>query len=119
MKNESPQDLIDDLDDLLDQERKALVTGDLDKIRRLLSHKEILIDKINTLDAFEQASLAAINAKVTRNQVLLNSAMEGIRAVANRMADLRKVRRGLETYDQKGRKTRFGTHTDSSVEKRA
>lgn len=119
MTHEFPQNLIDNLDDLLDRERQALVKGELEQLGRLLTQKEALITQINTLESLEQAKLADVHEKVTRNQLLLNSAMEGIHAVANRMAELRRVRRGLETYDEKGRKTRFGTQIDSSVEKRA
>ncbi|MCF6233679.1 MAG: flagellar biosynthesis protein FlgN [Rhodobacteraceae bacterium] len=113
------QTLIDDLDTLLDQERLALVRGDLEMLGRMLAQKQELIDNINATDSLERAHLSEVHDKVTRNQELLNSAMEGIRAVASRMADLRRVRQGLETYDQSGQKTRFETQTQPSVEKRA
>ena len=119
MTQNNAQTLIDDLDLLLDQERLALIDGDLEMLGRMLEQKQGLIDNINDLDTLERKHLSDVHDKVTRNQELLNSAMEGIRAVANRMADLRKVRQGLETYDQSGRKTRFETQTQPSVEKRA
>ncbi len=119
MADQVAQDLIDELDTLLDRERQALIDGDLELLGRMLTHKQGLIENINAMDALERERLTDIHNKVTRNQALLNSAMEGIRAVANRMADLRRVRQGLETYDQSGRKTRFETQNLSSVEKRA
>lgn len=119
MTQQSAQDLIDELDTLLDRERQALVDGDLDLLGRMLAQKQDLIDNINALEPLGQDRLTGVHTKVTRNQELLNSAMEGIRAVANRMADLRRVRQGLETYDQDGRKTRFETQNRPSVEKRA
>ena len=119
MTHDSAQDMIDELDTLLDQERGALVRGDLEQLGRLVAHKENLIGKINMLDALERSRLAHVHDKVARNQALLNSAMEGIRAVASRMAELRRVRHGLETYDRAGRKKRFGTQTHTSMEKRA
>jgi len=119
MTHQNPQDLIDELDTLLDRERQALVEGDLELLGRMLAQKQDLIDRINTLDTLERNSLAQVHDKVTRNQELLNSAMEGIRAVANRMADLRRVRHSLETYDQSGHKTRFETQGHYSLEKRA
>lgn len=119
MKQQAAQDLIDELDTLLDRERQALVEGDLERLGRMLGLKQGLIEKINALDTLERERLTKVHDKVTRNQELLNSAMEGIRAVANRMADLRRIRQGLETYDQTGRKTRFETQSHSSVEKRA
>lgn len=119
MTHQAAQNLIDELDTLLDRERQALVDGDLDLLGRMLAQKQGLIEQINAMDALERERLTQVHDKVTRNQELLNSAMEGIRAVANRMADLRRVRNGLETYDQSGRKTRFETQGHSSVEKRA
>ncbi|MCB1310476.1 MAG: flagellar biosynthesis protein FlgN [Sedimentitalea sp.] len=119
MAHEASLSLIRELDELLDRERRALVEGDLELLGRLLVHKEGLIGRINGCDSLERSSLQGVHDKVSRNQALLNSAMEGIRAVADRMATLRRVRRSLETYDRSGRKTRFGTETRSSVEKRA
>jgi flagellar biosynthesis/type III secretory pathway chaperone len=119
MNHQNTQDMIDELDTLLDRERQALVDGDLELLRRMLAQKQSLVEKINNLDMLERDSLAHVHDKVTRNQELLNSAMEGIRAVANRMADLRRVRQSLETYDQSGHKTRFETQGHSNVEKRA
>lgn len=116
---DSAQDLIDELDDLLDQEREALLKGELGQLARLMTLKEGLIDRIRGHESLEQEVLASVQGKVTRNQALLNSAMEGIRAVADRIADLRRVRRGLETYDRTGRKTEVGTQNRSTVERRA
>jgi len=114
-----PQTLIDELDTLLDRERQALIDGDLETSSRMLAQKQDLIDNLNAMDTLERDRLVHVHNKVTRNQELLNAPMEGIRAVANRMADLRRVRHGLETYDQSGRKTRFETQTKPTVEKRA
>jgi len=119
MTHQSAQDLINELDTLLDRERQALIDGDLELLGRMLTQKQDLIEKINALDTLERERLVHVHDKVTRNQELLNSAMEGIRAVASRMADLRRVRQGLETYDQSGRKTRVETQNSPSVEKRA
>ncbi len=119
MAHQAAQDLIDELDTLLDRERQALIDGDLELLGRMLAHKQGLFERINAMDTLDRERLTHVHDKVTRNQELLNSAMEGIRAVANRMADLRRVRHGLETYDQAGRRTRFETQSLSSVEKRA
>lgn len=119
MTHQDPQNLIDELDTLLDRERLALGKGDLELLGRMLAQKQNLIEKINAMETLERGRIAHVHDKVTRNQELLNSAMEGIRAVANRMADLRRVRQGLETYDQSGRKTRFEIQPPPSLEKRA
>ncbi|GAB5436083.1 flagellar biosynthesis protein FlgN [Falsiruegeria mediterranea] len=119
MKNETPTELIVALDELLDLERAALVDGELERLGVLLPQKEKLIERINTLDSVEREALAGVQSKVSRNQSLLNSAMEGIQAVANRMAELRRVRRGLETYDESGRKMQHNTQVSKQLEKRA
>ncbi len=119
MTQHDAQALIDDLDTLLDRERQALIDGDLEFLARILTHKQGLIDNINAMGTLERKHLAHVHDKVTRNQALLNSAMEGIRAVADRMADLRRVRHGLETYDRSGRRKRFEMQASPGVEKRA
>jgi hypothetical protein len=119
MTNDNPQKLIDELDELLDRERQALFQGDLAQLGRMVSQKDALIGKINSLDTIGRNSLADVHQKAARNQVLLDSALEGIRAVISRMTDLRHVRRGLETYDRTGRKKNVGTQSRNSVEKRA
>ncbi|MBO9450559.1 flagellar export chaperone FlgN [Tropicibacter sp. R16_0] len=119
MKSETPTELIAALDELLDLERAALVDGELERLGVLLPQKEKLIERINTLDSVEREALAGVQSKVSRNQSLLNSAMEGIQAVANRMAELRRVRRGLETYDESGRKMQHNTQVSKKLEKRA
>ncbi|PCJ07223.1 MAG: flagellar biosynthesis protein FlgN [Rhodobacteraceae bacterium] len=119
MTDLNPQALIDDLDSILDQERQALVQGDLNKLGELLTKKESLINDLNSITDLERESLVQLQDKVSRNQVLLDSAMEGIRAVAARMAELRRVRKGLDVYDQAGRRTRFSTRGSVNLEKRA
>lgn len=119
MSHDDAQTLIDRLDDLLEQERAALLEGDLEAITTLLETKERLIDALNTLTEAERPEMDAVEAKVRRNQALLDGALQGIRQVAARMAALRRVRRGLETYDASGTKTTIEGEAEYSVEKRA
>ncbi|OUS33729.1 flagellar biosynthesis protein FlgN [Rhodobacterales bacterium 56_14_T64] len=119
MTDLNPQALIDNLDSILDQEREALTKGDLNKLGGLMVKKEALINDLNAISELERETLTQVQGKVSRNQVLLDSAMEGIRAVATRMAELRRVRKGLDVYDQAGRKTRFSTRGSVALEKRA
>ncbi|MDG1182468.1 MAG: flagellar biosynthesis protein FlgN [Tateyamaria sp.] len=113
------QSTIDSLDDLLDAERSALLSGDLDEVSRLHERKEKLIDSLNQLDADDHANLTTLNAKVLRNQTLLNTALDGIRSVARRLSAIRQVRQSLNTYDSKGRKSSVELGVDRSLEKRA
>mmetsp|Transcript_24275 Transcript_24275/g.45190 ORF Transcript_24275/g.45190 Transcript_24275/m.45190 type:complete len:120 (+) Transcript_24275:188-547(+) len=119
MTPETLQSTIDSMDDLLDAERQALLAGNLDEVARLHLRKEELIDQLNMLDAQDSAHLTALNAKVERNQVLLNTALDGIRSVARRLAAIRRVRQTLDTYDSRGCKKAVEMGVDRSIEKRA
>ncbi|WP_138936261.1 flagellar export chaperone FlgN [Roseovarius arcticus] len=119
MTHETAQALIDKLDELLDEERRALLNGDLEKIGTLLTRKEVLIDTLNAQEPDTQASIANLRGKVLRNQALLDGALQGIRTVAGRLAAFRKVRRTLETYDKTGRKSEISDIIEHKVEKRA
>ena len=107
------------LDDLLDRERSALLEGDLEAVSRSLREKERLIDALNGIRPAEGDLLGAIREKVQRNQVLLDGALDGIRAVADRMSALRRIRETLETYDQSGHRTVIEGLRKGRVEKRA
>ena len=119
MTHNAQQDLLNELDQLLDREREALLTGKLDEMSRSLTLKEDLIERLNAAGGDDQDRLADVQDKLTRNQHLMSGALDGIRAVADRMAALRQVRQGLQTYDQAGRRAQLTTPSDSSVEKRA
>ena len=119
----SPQDVVSvilsNLDELLDRERAALLEGDLEGISRSLREKERLIDALNGLQLTPEVELAKIREKVKRNQILIDGALDGIRAVADRLSTLRRIRETLETYDQTGQKTVLDGLRSSRVEKRA
>lgn len=107
------------LDDLLDRERAALIDGDLDRVAGWTERKAVLMTEIGKADIGERSDLDRLRDKVNRNQALLGCALEGIRAVADRMAELRHVRQGLDTYDRSGRKTWIGIRDRAGLEKRA
>lgn len=119
MTNDTPQTLINRLDTLLEDERRALLRGDLDAIAALLGRKEALIDALNAQDPGAKTDLQALQGKVGRNQALLDGALQGIRKVAGRMAAFRKIRRTLETYDETGRKQAIQGEVEHQIEKRA
>lgn len=117
---EQPSDgTVTELNDLLDAEREALLQGDLEALNRLLTPKEQLIEAMNTLTVEETPELAKLDSKLRRNQLLLDGALEGIRAVANRMARLREVKGAFETYGADGKKRDIPLGPETSVERRA
>ena len=119
MNIEEIQALINELDDLLDSEKQALVQGDMDRVGRLMSQKEYLVENLNAEEGLDRNNLATLHQKVMRNQTLLDIALEGIRAVATRMSELRRVPSGLDTYDEQGCKHNFRDQGSTKVEKRA
>ena len=119
MTNDSPQSLINQLDALLDDERRALLEGNLEAIATLLDRKETLIDALNAQEPGAKTDLESLQGKVNRNQALLDGALQGIRKVAGRMSAFRKIRHTLETYDESGRKKAIQGEVDHQIEKRA
>ncbi len=119
MSTDTTESLVEALDLVLETERRALIDGDFDRLESLLEEKEALVGKLNALARVESDDLAGVRKKMNRNQDLMNSALDGIRAVANRMAELRRVRQGLATYDRDGTRHQISTSFARKLEKRA
>lgn len=111
--------VIEKLDQILEAERTALVTGKLDVLSSMAEEKEALIEAINLAKVDDLGAIKHLAEKVKRNQGLLNNALEGIRKVARRMAAFRRVQGALETYDRNGEKCVVSMAPISSVERRA
>lgn len=109
----------DALDVLLDQERDALLAGDLEKIALLLPEKEKLVTDLLDDTSDGEPALNVLQGKLRHNQLLLDGAMQGIRTVASRLAALRQVREALDTYDAQGRRQRATVLKPAKVERRA
>ncbi len=119
MSNEEASELFDALNQLLDDERETLLKGKLDALDPLLQRKETLFSEILTLEDQPKDRLATLRAKSQRNQVLLESALQGIRAVSDRMKILRRVKGSLETYNNQGQRQAVDLSAGRKVEKRA
>jgi hypothetical protein len=118
LEPEPGADLLVRLESILAREREALLAGRLDVIAELVDEKEQVIAGLATAE-LSTAELDPLQARISHNQALLESAMAGIRSVADRIADLRRVRAGLETYDRSGKRQQFPAHAASRLEKRA
>lgn len=112
-------DLIKALEEVLDLERTALVEGNLERLGSMMPEKEKLIGAINEMQVLESADLIALHRKLERNQALLNSAADGIRSVASRMAELRRVRQEFSTYDATGQRSGYPMRGNVKLERRA
>lgn len=108
-----------EFDDLLNRERRALLNGELTLVPELTERKEELVSRIAALGDAGLRGAEELREKADRNQKILAGAMEGLRAVADRLAELHGVRSGWETYDRSGRRNRIGMQRAGSVEKRA
>ena len=113
------EETIEALDDLLEAEREALLGGNIESIGQLYERKSELVEKLRVLDLKDRDEVSRLNEKISRNHALLGSALSGIRAVAQRLADVRQVRESLDTYDAHGKKSSVRTQSERSLEKRA
>ncbi|MEM7596284.1 MAG: flagellar protein FlgN [Pseudomonadota bacterium] len=107
------------LDACLEKEKTALLTGDLDAISSLMEEKSDLISQLNALGATEDHALDALKDKAERNQVLLGSALDGIRRVADRLSAMQSLRHSFDTYDSRGQRKTIEGEVVRHVEKRA
>lgn len=119
MTGRTEVELLQALDLLLERERKALVGGELGQLSSLAAEKEDLIGRLGQANLTSAPDLERVRRNAARNQNLLASALDGLRAVSERFAELRGVRLGLETYDCAGRKTRHPATGRKQLEKRA
>jgi flagellar biosynthesis/type III secretory pathway chaperone len=117
--DENTTDPLNDLSDLLDAERAALLEGDLATLTDMLALKESLIGAMAEATAENRPTIQKLDAKVKRNQLLFDGALEGIRQVAQRMSHLRKTNGTLATYGADGQKQNIDVAADRSVERRA
>jgi hypothetical protein len=107
------------LDSLLEQERTFLLEGDLEGLGSLLPLKEQLVELLLSDVSANRDQITPLEGKLHRNQLLLDGALDGIKAVAARLAALRQVRNALDTYDARGRKQRVEMIASKNLEKRA
>ena len=102
---------------LLDEERAALLSGDLKALAALVQRKEALARELTDSEPAHGA-LAALRAKAERNAELLSAAAKGVRTVIRRIADIRDANGPLRTYGRDGTQQTLGS-AGGSLEKRA
>lgn len=114
--------LIDSLQELLEDERAALIEGKMDALPDLLERKEALFEELTALQEEEEIvadDLAPLQEGFARNQKLLESAQAGLRATQERMGTLRRVRTSFESYDNRGQRQAVHLASGQRVEKRS
>ena len=110
------------IEELLDEEREELRSGNFGKLENLIGEREqhvralrgaIAIDDTGSLEALRQ-----IQKKARRNARLLGAAKDGFEAGTRRLEEIASVRKKLSTYSEKGQVFDI-LKSKSSVEKRA
>lgn len=110
--------VLKDLADLLEEERRALIRGDASALAELIPRKTDLVERFQNLGSVSQQALEPLRLHAARNQNLMNSAMAGLRDVADRLGAMRVAGRATETYTAEGRRSSLRA-PGGSVEKRA
>jgi len=100
--------ILDALEDLLANERSAILKGDLDKLPGLLLEKERLMQALSETDAASKARISHIQPLIARNRSLLDAALAGMRAATCRLGTRQQLRRTLSTYDNNGARNVIG-----------
>lgn len=110
-------DVIRALDEVLNAEKLALLTGEYEGLAELQVSKEQLIARLPDND-ITRTRIADLKTKMVGNQALLRGAIDGIGAARQRMAALEQVQRNLSVYGPTG-KIEIASETRSVVEKKA
>ncbi len=109
--------VVDALDDLLDRERQAILSGNLDGLARLLGEKTRLMERLSG-SSTDTTRIERLRVKADRNQELLEAVARGIKSVSKRLKTLNEPAGALRTYDKGGASHEMGAKKPS-IEKRA
>lgn len=107
------------LENLLEQERVALRSGNLAALGETATRKSDLVDSIaRNLNPGDTRRLDVLKSDAQRNQHLIMSAMRGVRAARSRMNAILQAQSSFDTYDTNGRTKSFSVQS-GEVERRA
>jgi len=112
-------DTIEDLIEILELEYGALLEGDLDKIAQYGAEKNRILAQVSELNEVEMQGFAFLKPKLSRNQLLTESALNGMRIAVRRLKEVRQVHTVLHTYTANGQKTCVLLHKDHKLSKRS
>lgn len=109
--------ILEALEDLIANERSAILKGDLDNLPGLLHEKERLMQVLSETDVASKERISRIQPLIARNRSLLDAALAGMRAAMCRLGARQQVRRTLSTYDKTGARNVVG-QTNHRLEQR-
>jgi hypothetical protein len=107
------------LDALLEQEYRALLSGDVEAIERHVSEKVSLLEIIGALPVEELGEFQTLREQLIRNQTLAQSAIEGMRVAIERAKEIGDVSSSLRTYKPDGRKSLIAMRSGDTLSKRS
>ncbi|MGI1662043.1 flagellar biosynthesis protein FlgN [Palleronia sp. KMU-117] len=110
-------DPIGALEDLLERERRLILSGRLADLGRHAEAKARIVDALSR-EVRDPRHLDRLRAAASRNQGLLDAAAEGIREVRDRLTDMRRSVGSLATYSSDGERHVVST-TPGQLERRA
>ena len=106
------------LEHLLDREREALLSGNLDALSRLHTEKSALIDRLRK-NRLPESRLEALRHKARRNLALFKAAQKGIGSVLRQLRAPTDQAGSFQTYDLNGASKKLGAPKRKTMEKRA
>ncbi|PIE16230.1 MAG: flagellar biosynthesis protein FlgN [Rhodobacterales bacterium] len=113
-----PKRLTDSLLDFLEKERRAILAGNLNEMKRIAAEKERLMSRYQSVQP-DQKSLENLREKIARNQALLTAALKGIRAVTVKLGALRGGQIQMTTYNKDGQHMVLGANPGRTVQHKA
>ncbi|MBV2359325.1 flagellar protein FlgN [Thalassococcus sp. CAU 1522] len=113
------QAILAKLQALIEAERAALLSGDLDALATLVENKSDLLMQLSDETSLSVEDLQPIRSTLKRNQELFDHALAGVRNVVDRLGQVRRLRQDLSTYDPNGQRQAFGSQDQKRLEKRA
>ncbi len=89
---------------VLDEERTALVNGEIERLEPISLEKARLFEELESVSELPRAVLLDIQSRVQRNQGLLQASSKGLRAALTRLAAIRGAATALDTYSTDGKR---------------
>ena len=100
------------LEDLLEQERRLVLAGEIGGLERLAARKAALVRRLADAGPHEPA-LRRLQKSLTRNAALLDAAGRGIADAGTLLAQARTGGAPLTGYDGRGRRHTIGAQAPS------
>lgn len=100
------------VESLMDQMHAALISADFMKLAEISPALEAALEDLPQSN--DQALIARLHKKATRNAATAQAAGRGVRAAIRRLADVRQNAAGLVTYTEKGKRADYGSQGELS-----